>query len=130
MIKMIFGFSLLIFQLSSFASEVTCLDKLLNYSRYSGSHQLLRDEWYDGKETLDAEGATSAMNFLVGSKLLCRPDEVIVKVQANCQFIHADIAQSNSCFIFTNLGYFIISRDNGKNVNFIFSKDKQYSEGK
>lgn len=128
--KFVITVSLALFSIAASANELTCLDKLLPYSRYSGSHQLLRDEWNDGKEMLDAEGAKNAMSFLVNSKLLCRPNEIAIKIQAACQLIHADVNQSNVCFIFTNLGYFTLTKDNGKNINITFSKDKQFSETK
>lgn len=114
--------------LSTFAQEITCLEKLLPYNRYSGVHQVTKDEWTDGKEVLDVEGARTALMFLTNSKLLCRQNEITIKVAPVCGQQLADLPQSNSCFVFTNLGYFIISRDFGRNTNFIFSKDKKFSE--
>ncbi len=126
--RMIFGIFILSFSLSSFAQELTCLDKLLPFNRHSGLHQVLRDEWTDGKEVLDTEGAESAVKFLTNSKLLCRSGEVIIKLAATCSLTIADLSQSNTCFVFTNLGYFVLSRDNVRNINFIFSRDKRFSE--
>lgn len=113
--------------LSVFAQEMTCLDKLLPYNKHSGLHLVTRDEWNDGKEFLDAEGTKSALSYLTNSKLLCKSGEVVIKVSPVCSPVLPDITQSNTCFVFTNLGYFIASRDNGRNVNFIFSKDKRFS---
>ncbi|WP_408098666.1 hypothetical protein ACJVC5_07070 [Peredibacter sp. HCB2-198] len=112
----------------AFAQEMTCLDKLMPYNRHSGLHQLTKDEWNDGKETMDAESAKIALLTLVNAKLLCKPNEVAIKVFPVCSSIVADLTQSTTCFAYTNLGYFVISRDNGRNVNFIFSKDKRFSE--
>ena len=128
MYKMIFSLFIACLSLSSFAQELTCLDKLLPFNRHSGLHQVLRDEWTDGKEALDAEGAESALKFLTNSKLMCRTGEVTIKLSPFCSQSIADLPQSNTCFIFTNLGYFVLSRDNVRNVNFIFSRDKRFSE--
>lgn len=122
------SFLFLFFSQISYSQSLTCLDKLLPYNKHSGLHQLTRDEWHDGKEFLDNESAKNALIFLTNSRLLCRTDEVIIKVAPSCSLLLADIPQSLTCFAFTNLGYFIISRDNGRNTNFIFSKDKRYSE--
>lgn len=115
---------------SAFAQEMTCLDKLLQLNRYSGFHQLVKEEWTDAKEGLDAESAKAAVTFLANSKLLCKTNEMVIKVEPVCSSIVADLPQSNSCFVFTNLGYFIATRDNGRNVNFIFSKDKRFADPK
>lgn len=121
------GLLFLLFSTAGFA-QVTCLDKLLPSSRYSGLHHMTRDEWNDGKDVLDAESARAALTFLTNSKLLCGPKDVVIKVEAECTSVIKDIPQSNTCFVFTNLGYFILSRDTGRNVNFIFTKDKSFSE--
>lgn len=113
---------------SAFAQELTCLDKLLPFNRYSGSHLLTKEEWTDNKDTLDAESAQAALRSLVGSKLLCKQDEVLVRIAPVCHTVVADITQSNACFVYTNVGYFFITKDSGKNTNFVFSKDKRYSE--
>lgn len=126
--KLTILFIVFILHASAFAQELTCLDKLLPFSRHSGMHQLAKEEWYDGKEGLDAESAKAALTFLTNSKLLCKPNEIAIKVFPVCSSIIADLTQSNTCFVYTNVGYFVISRDNGRNVNFIFSKDKRFSE--
>ncbi len=122
------GLIFLLFSTLSFAQEMTCLDKLLPYNRYSGLHQLTKDEWTDGKNTLDPEIVKKAVTFLTNSKLLCRDGEVVIKVFPICNQTIADLPQSNTCFVYTNLGYFVVSRDNGTNINFIFSKDRRFSE--
>lgn len=118
----------LLFSLTTQAQSLTCLNKLLPYNKHSGLHQLTREEWNDEKESLDPEAARSALNFLITSRLLCKSSEVVIKVQPTCAPLLADFVQSQSCFVFTNLGYFILSKDNGRNVNFIFSKDKRFAE--
>lgn len=118
----------LFFSIASFAQEMTCLDKLLPFNRYSGLHQVTKDEWSDSRDVFDAETAKNVMTFLTNSKLLCRQGEVVIKVQAECSTTVPDLAQSYSCFIFTNVGYFVITRDNSRNFNFIFSKDKRFSD--
>lgn len=129
--KIIFTlFTILIFHTTAFAQELTCLDKLLPFNRHSGLHQINRDEWTDGKEVMDSDSAKNAMNFLVNSKLLCKPIEVVIKIAPICAPVIADLMQSNTCFIFTNVGYFIVSRDGGRNSNFIFSKDKRFADPK
>lgn len=125
--KLGIGFLFLLFSPIAF-TQVTCLDKLLPANRYSGLHQLVRDEWNDGKEILDAESARNAVNFLTNSKLLCDPKDVIIKLEAECTPLVRDIPQSQTCFVFTNVGYFVLNRDSGRNINFIFSKDKTFSE--
>lgn len=126
--KSFLGLFVLLFSTLSFASEITCLDKLLPFNRHSGLHQVTKDEWTDGKNTLDAETVKTAVHFLTNSKLLCRSGEVVIKVFPVCNQTIADLPQSNTCFVYTNLGFFVVSRDNGTNVNFIFSKDKRFSE--
>jgi len=128
--KIVISLMVFAFSASLFAQELTCLDKLLPYNRHSGLHQITKDEWNDGKESLDAENALTALTFLTNSKLFCKTNEVVIKVFPVCSTISADITQSNTCFIFTNLGYFVASRDTGRNINFIFSKDKTYADPK
>lgn len=115
---------------TAFAQEMTCLDKLLPFNRYSGLHQLVKEEWTDARDGLDAESAKAAVTFLVNSKLLCKTNEMVIKVDPVCTSTVADLPQSNSCFIFTNLGYFTATRDLGRNVNFIFTKDRRFAEPK
>ena len=124
LIKIVF----LLFSTSVLAQEITCLDKLLPYSRHSGLHQISKEEWNYDNEPLDGAGAMLAFKALVIGKLLCVPGEVKVKVDPICQPVIKDITQSNVCFLFTNIGYFFVTRDNGKNTNFIFSRDKKFSE--
>ena len=119
---------ILLSSLQAFAQELTCLDKLLPYNRHSGLHLLTKDEWHDGKDVLDAEGVTKAITFLTNSKLLCKSGEVTIKIAPVCGLTVADIPQSNTCFAFTNVGYFTVTRDNGRNLNFVFNKDKRFSE--
>lgn len=123
-------FSFFLSSSTAFTQEMTCLDKLLPNGRHSGLHHVTRDEWYDGKEVLDSEGAKASFMYLINSKLLCRKDEVIIKVLPVCSIIISDLPQSNTCFIFTNVGYFILSRDNARNSNFIFSRDKRFQDPK
>lgn len=115
---------------TAFAQEMTCLDKLLPFNRYSGLHQLVKEEWTDAKEGLDAESARGALTFLTNSKLLCKTNEMVIKIDPVCTLTITDLPQSNSCFIFTNLGYFVVTRDSGRNVNFIFSKDRRFADPK
>src|SRR3989344_6494658 len=124
--KTLIAFIVFTLNLSAFAQEMTCLDKLLPYNKHSGLHLITRDEWNDGKEMLDSEGAKNVLAYLTNSRLLCKGHEVVIKVSPVCTPILPDLTQSNTCFIFTNLGYFIATRDNGRNVNFIFSKDKRF----
>lgn len=117
---------LFVFSLSAIAQEMTCLDRLLPFNRHSGLHMVTRDEWNDGKEGLNNENVAQALRFLINSKLLCQASEVTIRTEPVCNNAIADLPQSNSCFIFTNLGYFVATRDAGRNVNFIFSKDKRF----
>lgn len=117
---------LCLFSFTTFAQEMSCLDKLLPFNRHSGLHMITRDEWNDGKETLNTENVTLALRFLINSKLLCQPNEVTIRVEPVCTQTVADLPQSISCFVFTNAGYFVATRDAGRNVNFIFSKDKRF----
>ena len=126
--KALIAFIVFTLNLTALAQEMTCLDKLLPYNKHSGLHLITRDEWNDGKEMLDSEGAKNVLAYLTNSRLLCKGHEVVIKVSPVCTPILPDLTQSNTCFIFTNLGYFIATRDNGRNVNFIFSKDKRFAE--
>lgn len=126
--KLLILITFLVLHASAFAQTMTCMDKLMPYGKHSGLHQLTKDEWNDGKEFLDAEGAKVALLTLVNVKLLCKPNEVSIKVMPICSTIIADLTQSTTCFTYTNLGFFVLSRDNGRNVNFIFSKDKRFSD--
>jgi hypothetical protein len=126
--KKIIGLLILLTSFQTFAQELTCLDKLLPYNRHSGVHLVTKDEWTDGKETFDADSMKTALTFLVNSKLLCKTNEVVIKVLPVCSLTIADLPQSNTCFAFTNVGYFVASRDNSRNVSFIFSKDKKFSD--
>lgn len=126
--KLILAAVLVLSSASTFAQEMTCLNKLLPYSRYSGLHQLSKEEWTNGKDGLDEESAKSAFTALVGGKLMCKTGEIQIKIQPDCKPLLADIPQSNICYLHTNLGYFFISKDSGNTVNFIFSKDKRFSD--
>ncbi len=114
--------------LSAFSREITCLDKLLPFNRYSGLHHVDRDEWYDGQETLEPEGVSKGIAFLTNVKLLCKSEEVVVTVAPVCSVLIPELPQSNSCFVFTNVGYFVVSRDNNRNMNFIFSRDRRFKD--
>ncbi len=128
MFKMSIGLILVFISSLSFAQEMTCLDKLLPFNRHSGLHQVNNDEWSDGKDALDPEGTEKVIKFLINSKFLCKSGEVVIKVSPVCTSIITDLPQSNTCFVFTNLGYFVVSRDNVRNVNFIFSRDRRFSD--
>ncbi len=128
--KALILFTMLVLQTTAFAQEMTCLDKLLPFNRYSGLHQLVKEEWTDVRDGLDAESAKAAVNFLVNSKLLCKTNEMVIKIDPVCTSVIADLPQSNSCFVYTNLGYFTATRDTGRNVNFIFTKDKRFADPK
>lgn len=114
--------------LSAFAQELTCLDKLLPFSRHSGLHMLTKEEWTDTTNGLNPENAKIAFETLLNRKLMCRTNEVTIAIQPVCTQILADMTQSNVCYLHTNVGYFVLSRDNVKNVNFIFSRDKLFSD--
>ena len=115
------------FTYNAFAQDMTCLDKLMPTSRYSGLHQLTKEEWSE-ITSLDSETAKRALTVLTENKLFCGSNEIVIKVQPVCTNLIADIPQSNGCFVFTNLGYFWITMDNGKNTNFVFSRDKRFSK--
>jgi hypothetical protein len=125
--KFCLGLLLLITSASGFAQVMTCLEKLVPYSRFAGHHTVAKEEWYDGKEFLDADGAKAAITFLLHSKLLCKTNEVVIKIEPACSHQIEDIQQSLSCFVYTNLGHFVLNRDNGRNINLIFTRDKRFS---
>ena len=122
------GIFFLASSVTGFSQDITCLNKLLPYNRHSGLHQLASDEWPHAKDYLDSELVTLSLNYLTQSKLFCRNGEMVIKIHPICTSIIPDITQSNTCFAYTNLGYFVISKDNNKNINFIFNRDKRYSE--
>ncbi len=117
----------LTFSLELLAQEMTCLDKLLPFNRYSGLHQVTKEEWTDNRDDFDPESAKSALNFLVNSKLFCRQNEMSIATGPDCTSIVAGVPQSTICFVFTNLGHFTITRDQVRNFNFIFTRDRQYA---
>jgi hypothetical protein len=121
----ILAFSFMSF--AAMAQQINCLDKLLPFSRHSGLHHLAKEEWSDGRDTLTPENVKIALRALVTSKLFCKPEEVTIKIDPVCQHLSADISESNACYVYTNVGYFFVTRDNGKNTNFIFSKDKRFA---
>ncbi|HXH73762.1 MAG TPA: hypothetical protein VNJ08_02285 [Bacteriovoracaceae bacterium] len=114
----------------AFAQDLTCLNKLLGFNRFTGHHHLPKEEWNDGRDMLNPENTMIALEALVRFKLMCKEGEMTVKVGAVCSQVLADIPQSNVCYVHTNLGYFVMSRDGGRNVNFIFSKDKRFADPK
>lgn len=118
----------LLISLSSLAQEMTCIDKLLPFNRHSGLHQLTKDEWTDVRETFDIESVRVAVTFLTNSKLLCKSGEVVIRLQPVCTTTLPDLPQSLSCFVFTNLGHFTLTRDPARNVNFIFTRDRRFSD--
>jgi hypothetical protein len=109
-------------------AQLNCLNKLLPFSSSSGQHQLTKEEWRDNKEQLDAASAEDGLKYLILKKLFCRPEELQIKINAHCLHIVRDIEQSNTCFVFTNLGYFIIAKDRAQTLNFIFSRDARFNE--
>lgn len=126
--KLIFFVLSLFWSFQGFSQDITCLNKLLPYNRHSGLHHLASDEWSNAKDYLDPEQVTLSLNYLTQSKLFCRAGEMVIKIHPACTPILGDIPQSNTCFAYTNLGFFIISKDNNKNINFIFNRDKRYAE--
>ncbi len=123
--------ALSLFALSALAQDIACLDKLMPNSRSSGLHQLSKEEWNDSINIeLDGESSKLAIKTLTQSKLFCKIDEVKIKLEPVCTQTVADLPQSLSCFVFTNIGYFTVTRDAGKNTNFIFSKDKRFADPK
>lgn len=131
MLKVFLIMAMSLFAFASFAQDITCLDKLMPTSRFSGFHQLTKEDWQESAELqLDTESAKLAIKTLTQSKLFCKADEVKIKLEPVCTQTMADLPQSHSCFVFTNLGYFVITKDGGKNTNFIFSKDKKFAEPK
>jgi hypothetical protein len=118
----------MLFSINIFSQEMTCMDKLLPYNRHSGVHQLSNEEWPGKKGNFNPDKIEKALEFLLYSKLLCRNSEILIKVKPVCSPILPDITQSNTCFAFTSLGYFIISKDNVQNFNFIFTRDKRFSD--
>ena len=119
----------LAFHLSSAqAQELTCLDKLLPNNRYSGIHQVMKEEWSDDSTELNNINAKTVLQYLLRSKLFCKDQEYKIAIEPFCTKLSADIQKSNTCFAYTSIGYFVFTRDLGKNTNFIFSRDKTYAE--
>lgn len=121
-----FGLMVLL-QVTAAAANITCLDKLLPFSRHSGVHQLSRQEWNDGQSTLNPNAALAAIRSLTEVKLLCNSSEINVVVQPVCNKVIQDQDSSLVCFLFTNLGYFIIAKDGARTTNIIFSRDTRFS---
>jgi hypothetical protein len=107
---------------TSMAANLSCIDKLLPSSRYSGTHQLSKQEWSDGKNELDPVAARQAIQALVFSKLLCKQSELSLTLEPSCSHMLADRDDSHVCYAETNLGYFFLTKDQGRTVNFIFSR--------
>jgi hypothetical protein len=131
MMKAIVIIAMILLGATAFAQDITCLDKLMPRSRFSGVHQLTKEEWSESNELLlDPESSKLALKTLTQSKLFCKPDEVKIKLEPVCAQTIADIPQSLSCFVFTNIGYFIITKDAGKGTNFVFAKDRKFADPK
>jgi len=113
---------------SAFAQELTCLDKLLPNNRYSGTHQVMKEEWSDDSTELNNVNGKAVLTYLLGSKLFCKDHEYKIVIDPFCTKLGADLPKSNTCFAHTSLGYFVFTRDLGKNTSFIFSRDKTYAE--
>lgn len=111
--------------LPAVAQEITCLDKLLPNSRYSGLHHLNKEDWSDRSPVFNPEVVKLAFKALTEVKLLCKSGEIFMTIDPVCQPLLADVPESHNCFLSTNLGHFFVSRDAGKNINFIFNKDKR-----
>lgn len=108
---------------TAFAQEMTCLDKLLPFNRHSGVHQITKDQCSVCTDTLDSAGARIALKSLVVSRLFCRESDLVLMMEPMCEVISADIPDSNTCYVKTNLGHFFITKDRARNFNFIFSKN-------
>ena len=119
---------LLVMTSGALAQELTCLDKLLPNNRYSGLHQVTKEEWNDGQPEFNNIGAKAALQFLLRSKLFCKDAEYKIVIDPFCSKMSPDIQKSTTCFAYTNLGYFTFTRDIGRIVSFIFSRDKTYAE--
>jgi hypothetical protein len=102
--------------------KLSCIDKLLPSNRFSGLHQLTRQEWNDGKSELDPVAARQAVSALLYSKLLCKHDEINLTIEPSCGHILVDRDTSHTCYVESNLGYIFLTKDSGKNINFIFSR--------
>lgn len=116
---------LMVVSFNSFAQSMSCLQKLLPYNNNSGVHQVVKEEWDLGKDSLDSEAATKAMRFLTNSKLFCRDNEISVTIDSVCSQVLSDVPESLVCYLQTNLGHFVITKDRMRNLNFIFSRDKK-----
>jgi hypothetical protein len=108
------------------AQEMTCLDKLMPASRHSGLHTLSREECSRCTNGLDAGSASTAFHTFIRHKLLCRTNEIEVKIDPVCQWVTADVPESNVCFVYTNLGHFVINRDSNRTFNIIFTRSDRF----
>ena len=110
---------------SAFAS-MKCIDRLLPLPRHSAVHQLSTGEWarnqLDGIHELDANEATRAFNSLVYGKLFCEKSEIRQTSESSCVQLDSTQSETLSCYITTNLGFFIINRDYQNNANIIFQR--------
>jgi hypothetical protein len=118
----VWSYLLLAAPLYASSPRLSCIDKLLPTNRFSGLHQLTRQEWNDGKNELDPTAARQAVTAVLYSKLLCKQDEINITIEPNCMLVVADRETSNVCYVESNLGFFFITKDSGRNVNFIFSR--------
>lgn len=126
--KVLITLILSLFASGAIAQELTCLDKLLPNNRYSGLHQITKEEWQDTGTDFNNVAAKVALNSLLRSKLFCKETEYKIVIEPFCSFLAPDIAKSQVCFAYTSIGHFTFTRDSGKNVNFIFTRDKTYAE--
>lgn len=108
--------------MSSWA-QLRCIDKLLPIPRPSAPHQLSQGEWRSGTgERISTEDAYRAVFDLVFAKFLCRENEIAINPTAICSEPDPTIPELSSCYINSSLGYFVITQDTAKNVNFIFHR--------
>lgn len=107
-------------------AQLRCVDKLLPIPRPSGLHQLATGEWTPGSsEFLTTADAERALRSLLFGKLLCRETEIEFKGTTVCLPVDATAPESHSCYVPSNIGFFILTQDYAKNANVIFQRQKR-----
>lgn len=114
-------------------AQLRCMDKLLPAPIPSASHLLTRAEWTPtpGNPTLGVDEASRAVKSLVFGKLLCRQNEIELTIAPSCLPLDPTIPElSTACYVPTSLGYFVLTLDNGTNMNLVFHRVKAPRAGR
>jgi hypothetical protein len=101
--------------------ETSCDEKLLNgFSADSALHQVHIDDFESEFTTLDAAVAQEAV-ALVREQLGCT-ELLVIDPGTRCTEVGEDAPWSTTCYVSTELGYYLVSADFVETVNVLFNR--------